>query len=258
MNAFNKKTIAIEYSLRGMMMADAKFTPVLKAFELAKSYHNGMRKDGETPEFSHQLNIVGYFINCQKMLLDPVGTLVAALMHDVVEDYSKGSKFWENESGCLKGLTPYGLDEVERDFGKKSKTTIDRLSKVINGYKKPTDQYFGELYTDMNALLVKAVDRLDNLNSMYSVFTLAKQRQYAMEVFDNFIPALKKGEALFPEQSFAYQMLKMSLKDKARSVLKNLETLEESGFDFSLTIGEQKFEKFKGARHRGERASQEL
>lgn len=233
---FEKQKIAVEYILRGLATADKKYVPVLRAFEIAKTYHSGIRKDGQTPEFKHQLNIAGSILNYMQLLIDPVQVLIAAFTHDLVEDYSKGSKTWDKDAERLKGLPFYNTEDLRSEFGVQAATTNNCLSKVINGFKKTYPQYFSEMAKDCTALIIKAEDRLDNLASMYSVFTLSKQKEYAEEVFEYFIPALKEGERNFPGQAHIYQMLKMRLKQKAQSVIEITQTFEQIGFDMSETV----------------------
>jgi (p)ppGpp synthase/HD superfamily hydrolase len=245
---YEKQKIAIEYTLRGLASADKKYIPVLRAFEIAKKYHSGIRKDGITPEFKHQLNIAGSIINYIDLLIDPAQVLIAAFTHDLVEDYSKGSKAWDKEAERLKNLPYYNMEDLRNEFGETAAIANNCLSKVINGFKKTYEQYFTEMALNFIALIVKAEDRLDNLASMYHVFTLEKQREYAEEVFKYFIPALKEGEKNFPNQAHVYQMLKMRLKQKAISVLETVDTFEKIGFDMTQTIGFNT-EKFSNQSH---------
>lgn len=240
MNKFEKQKIAIEHTLKGMAMVSPKYTAVLSAFEIAKSYHTGIRKDKKTPEFQHQLDIVGLILTYSNLLIDPVETLVSALLHDTVEDYSRGSKVWnkEEERDRLTNMIPYELIDVETKFGKEIATTVNSLSKVINNNKKPLDQYFGCLALNRSALIIKAEDRYNNLISMFDAFSVEKQRSYAKEVFDYFIPALKQGEKNFPEQGNVYQMLKIRLKDKANGVLKMCDALESLSLKMENSIPE--------------------
>lgn len=238
METFVKKQIAIEHLLRGMVSADKKYIPALKAFEISKKYHSGLRKDGKTPEFNHQLNIVGSILNYKDLLIEPVNAIVAAFLHDVVEDYSFGSKVWDKGEERLKNLVPYGLDDLESQFGIASKKTNNCLSKVINGHKKSSEQYFAELPLDSVALVIKAEDRIDNLDSMMFVFSLNKQAEYAKQVYDDFIPALKEGEKNFPEQVHVYQMLKVRLKSVAKHVLDQHEIYKKMGVDTTKTLPE--------------------
>ena len=235
---FEKQKIAVEHTVRGLSLLNPAYNKVLVAFEVAKRYHNGMRKDGKTQEFNHQLNIAGSILNYLPLLVDPVECLIAAFTHDVVEDYSQGSKAWakEEDRERLKNLPFYNSEDLRNDFGDKCAESNNCLSKVIRGFKKTYDQYFSEMSKNSVALIVKAEDRLDNLNSMYGVFTIAKQREYAEEVFEYFIPALKEGEKNFPDQAMVYQMLKIRLKQKAESVLNYVESFEELGLDLSLTV----------------------
>lgn len=46
----------------GMTMVDKRYAITLAAFDYAEKNHTGLRKDGVTPEFNHQLNIFGFMI----------------------------------------------------------------------------------------------------------------------------------------------------------------------------------------------------
>jgi hypothetical protein len=48
-----------------------RYFVAMKALEFARVRHIGTRKDKVTPEFSHQLHIVRFFINLSQLLGDP-------------------------------------------------------------------------------------------------------------------------------------------------------------------------------------------
>lgn len=100
-----KSLVMIRYWMlgRGMHLA-------LKAMEYAAAFHKGMRKDGMTPEFAHQIAIVRYLRTLEKELDDPEVTLTAAWLHDTPEDYDVGfdeilSQFGNTVTQAVRALT---------------------------------------------------------------------------------------------------------------------------------------------------------
>lgn len=54
-NAYQRLFIAMRYWLIGVSKNDKQYEPALEALEYAKHIHIGLRKDGKTPEFQHQI-----------------------------------------------------------------------------------------------------------------------------------------------------------------------------------------------------------
>jgi (p)ppGpp synthase/HD superfamily hydrolase len=175
---YQKLEIALRYFLKG-----AGFATALKALDFCLKWHKGLRKDGKTPESQHQIEIALYCITL-KGLLNLEMVLVAALLHDVLEDYP------EAEDDFIK---IFGQGEIYY--------TCQRLNK--NKAAKYVD-YFGTIANDPVASIVKGADRVHNVNSMVGVFSKEKQARYAAEVEEHFLPMLKKARKNFPEQLDAY------------------------------------------------------
>jgi (p)ppGpp synthase/HD superfamily hydrolase len=190
---FKKMKSTLRYWLLGKADDNPEYYRVLKSMEIAEKYHTGTRKDGKTPEFSHQLFICLYLKTMHKYLKDPVTTLITALLHDTLEDY------FEESSAELMRLFPneYHL--------------IMRISKVRNGVKIPYDQYFGEMKDCHICSIVKLADRVANISTMIGVFTEEKQISYLEEVNAWFLPMLKYARRMFPEQELAYENVKSFL-----------------------------------------------
>jgi (p)ppGpp synthase/HD superfamily hydrolase len=167
----------------------------LRALEFARARHTGKRKDGFTPEFQHQVEIALY-LSTLKDVRDEETTLAAALLHDVMEDYD------------------VEREEMERLFGKALADTVWRLTKVHKGVKKDLGAYFAEIAGDPVASLVKAGDRIHNVQSMVGVFSPAKQAEYIEEVERWFLPMLKAAERAFPDQAKAYLNARHLLKSQ--------------------------------------------
>lgn len=183
-----KQFVALKYWLLGRNYAQA-----LKALNFGRQYHKGTRKDGVTPEFVHQIEIA-LFLSTLKDVQDEQTTITAALLHDVMEDYD----------------VPGG--EIVTRFGVRVAEIVWKLTKKFQGVKKDLPTYFKEIAADPIASLVKGGDRINNVQTMVGIFSVAKQREYVREVEEHFLPMLKTAKYNFPEQSAAYfnitQMLK--------------------------------------------------
>lgn len=181
MNTYEKLKISLRYFLLG-----AGYTRAADALEFAASYHTGMRKDGVTPEFQHQIEIAHYIRTLLPSLMYPEDTLIAALLHDVTEDY-----------GVLHTI-------IDQRYGSLASTAVCLLDK--NG--KPYDVYFGAMAENPIASIVKGSDRMHNIQSMVGVFSAEKQLKYMQEVEQYFLPMLKNARRLYAKQEPAYENIK--------------------------------------------------
>lgn len=192
-----EKEVEIKYSklfnsiggyLKGKGMHKA-----IEAMEFAKEYHKGKRKNGITPEFQHQIEIALY-VQTLKELRHEEDVFCAVFLHDVREDYNVSH------------------EEIVERFGTRVADAVEKLSKVIDGVKKPAKQYFEAIATCPIASVVKLADRVNNVSTMTGVFTIAKQKDYLEETENWFIPLAKTCRKKFPDQSLSYYNATTSLK----------------------------------------------
>lgn len=186
---FSKLYIALKFRLKGMRMYDA-----MRALEFAKDIHDGYRKDGQTPEFQHQLEIAHYIMTL-KDIDDLEGAIIVALLHDTDEDYPHDIPLGQLES-----------------FGSTRAVAI----RTINKHTHTSDEeYYARVAMNALASIVKGVDRINNFQSMNrGRFTIEKQIKYAKAVVDHFLPMLKKARKRFPTQMDAYYNIEYMLKSQ--------------------------------------------
>ena len=199
MKRFDKLFVAFKYFLMGR-----KYFLALKALEFARNHHCGLRKDGNTPEFQHQLEIAMYLSTLPNLPQEEV-VYTVAILHDVMEDYE---------------VSP---EEMEKRFGKEVMDTVWLLTKKYKGNKKDEKQYFKDISENAIAALVKGADRIHNVQSMLNVFSKEKQAKYLEEVEQNFLPMIKQAKYRFPEHSGAFFNIQHMLKsqvDLFRAILK--------------------------------------
>jgi (p)ppGpp synthase/HD superfamily hydrolase len=191
------------------MAANApSYNDCLRALNFAEKVHVGLRKDGKTLEFYHQLSILGFLITQHANLEDPRSVYIAAILHDTPEDYPQ----YDAE---LTTMFP-------RDIA-----NIKALSKYRAGELIPYKVYFGEMETNPVTSVVKLVDRIHNLSSMVGVFTPEKKRKYVEEVTQWFLPMAKEARNNFPRQKDFYELAKSVLSMYVSSFTYFLDELEK-------------------------------
>lgn len=182
MQRYDKLHTALKYFLIGR-----KYHSALCALNFAKIHHTGVRKDGVTPEFQHQIEIALY-ITTLPDLMYPEVTLGATLLHDVIEDYNVSPEEMRHAVG-------QELTDISRLLSKKEK---------YSGAEKPLDVYFADIAKHPVCSIIKGADRIHNVQSMIGVFGTEKQAKYLDEVEHQFIPMLKTAKYNFPQQTAAY------------------------------------------------------
>lgn len=132
---------------------DAKL--IKKAFTISLEAHKDMRRKSGEPFIFHPLAVA-------EICVEEIGlgttSIIAALMHDVVED------------------TDIELADIERMFGKKITRIIDGLTKIRGVFEYGTSQqaenFRKMLFTlseDVRVILIKLADRLHNMRTLDSM-----------------------------------------------------------------------------------------
>ena len=130
---------------------------IKRAFFLAKEAHGGVRRRSGAPYLLHPIAVA-------KIVVDEIGlgvkSVVAALLHDVVED------------------TEYTVEDMERIFGPKIAKMVDGLTKMSGVFNADTSEqaeYFRKvlltLSDDVRVILIKIADRLHNMRTLGSMPT---------------------------------------------------------------------------------------
>ena len=184
---YTKQKIVIRAWLQGR-----GYFKALRAMDFAEKKHVGVRKDG-SPEFSHQVSQVLYAITLVDYFLYPEETLCVIFLHDVVEDYHVTE------------------EELTLLFGIMIAKAVIRISKVVNGVRIPDEIYYPNMDGCPIVTLAKPIDRFHNVMSMLGGFKPEKQVSYVEETVEKVMPRLKHGRRRFPEQTAAYENIKLVL-----------------------------------------------
>ncbi|WP_297625126.1 bifunctional (p)ppGpp synthetase/guanosine-3',5'-bis(diphosphate) 3'-pyrophosphohydrolase [Nocardioides sp.] len=142
-----------------------------RAYAVADKWHTGqMRKSGD-PYITHPLAVTTILADIG--MTEP--TLVAALLHDTVED------------------TPYTLDELRADFGDEVAVLVDgvtKLDKVQYGASAQAEtirKMIVAMSRDIRVLVIKLADRLHNMRTLRYV-PAASQERSSRETLDIYAP----------------------------------------------------------------------
>lgn len=184
---YTKQKIVIRAWLQGRGYFNA-----LRAMDLAEKKHVGKRKDG-SPEFSHQVSQALYAITLIDYFLHPEELLCVIFLHDIIED------------------TDVTEEQLFVLFGSIVSKATTRISKVRNGVRIPDEIYYKEMEECPITSIAKGIDRFHNILSMLGGFTPEKQVSYVEETIKKVLPLLKFGRRRFPEQTAAYENIKLVL-----------------------------------------------
>lgn len=200
MNKFEKKLLTLRQQLVG-----ARYFHALAALEFAHRFHTGLRKDGVTPEFQHQIEIALFALTLPDLMFREE-VIATILLHDVREDYD---------------ITDREIRDLffhNAEFAERVARAVENMTKVFRGVKKDEAMLFEAMSQDPIASIAKGCDRMHNLQSMVGVFKLSKQKDYIQEVHDLFLPMLKKARRLFPHQVNAYENIKHILQSQIQLI----------------------------------------
>jgi GTP diphosphokinase / guanosine-3',5'-bis(diphosphate) 3'-diphosphatase len=146
---------------------------VEKAYLFAKNAHGSQIRYTGEPYITHPVAVAQLLA---EMRMDPP-TIIAAILHDVVED------------------TAVGLDEIEEKFGKEITDLVDGVTKLTQIHFENHAQAQAENFrkmvmamtSDIRVILVKLADRLHNMRTLHGL-PPEKRRRISIETLEIFAP----------------------------------------------------------------------
>lgn len=124
-----------------------------RAYKLGEKMHAGQKRKSGEPYFTHPVTVA-------RMLIDlwaDKQTIIAALLHDTVED------------------TPLTLDEIEMEFGPSVRALVEGVTKLSReelGGRPTLDEQietlrkiFNLMQEDVRIMVIKLIDRLHNMQT---------------------------------------------------------------------------------------------
>ena len=166
--------------LKSIKLNDSQYdVPKIKqAYETAAAAHKGqLRKSGE-PYISHPVAVA--------VILADLGmdteSVVAALLHDVVED------------------TEISIDNVRKQFGEETAHLVSGMTKLSKFYFYSREEHQAEnvrkmliaMARDVRVVIIKLADRLHNMRTLEYVEDAQKQRDTALETMEIYAPIAQR------------------------------------------------------------------
>ena len=154
-------------------LTDDECTQVLKAFELADKAHEGQFRASGEPYIMHPLAVADILAHLQ---IDHI-TLMAALMHDVVEDTSYSKEDLEEMFGSEVAFLVDGVTKLNQfQYETKEDRQMENYRKMILAMAK-----------DVRVVVIKLGDRLHNMRTLKHMRS-DKQKRIAKETLEIFAP----------------------------------------------------------------------
>lgn len=154
-------------------LTDDECDQVLKAFELADKAHEGQFRASGEPYIMHPLAVADILAHLQ---IDHI-TLMAALMHDVVEDTSYSKEDLEEMFGSEVAFLVDGVTKLNQfQYETKEDRQMENYRKMILAMAK-----------DVRVVVIKWGDRLHNMRTLKHMRS-DKQKRIAKETLEIFAP----------------------------------------------------------------------
>ena len=133
--------------------SEAEFQELKAAYDFSAAAHEGQKRQTGEPYFIHPCAVVNILVD---LGFDDVSTLVAAFLHDVLED------------------TPVTADELEQKFGKEVLELVEGVTKLdkIKFVSAEDEQaenlrkMFFAMAKDYRVIIIKLADRLHNMRTL--------------------------------------------------------------------------------------------
>ena len=146
---------------------------IIDAYNFANDAHKNQFRESGEPYIVHPINVC---INLAKFHADGA-TLVAGMLHDVVED------------------TKYTLEDVEKHFGNEVAKLVDGVTKISNIHFSSLDEardanirrIITSLNEDVRVIIIKLCDRLHNMRTL-KYKAKNKQQRSAKETLTIYVP----------------------------------------------------------------------
>lgn len=180
---------------------------IKKAFNISLEAHKDMRRKSGEPYIYHPLEVA---LVCVEEIGLGTTSIIAALLHDVVED------------------TDLELEDIEREFGHKVMTIIDGLTKISGvfeyGSSQQAENFRKMLLTlseDVRVILIKLADRLNNMRTLGSM-PRHKQLKIASETMYLYAPLAHRLGLYAIKSELEDLYLKYTEADTYREIVKKI------------------------------------
>ena len=146
---------------------------VKKAYDVSANAHEGQQRISGDPYITHPLEVACILADLEM----DTSSIIAALLHDTVEDTTFKTEDVEREFGQEVAMLVTGLTKLEKlKFESKQEQQAENLRKMFLAMAK-----------DLRVILIKLADRLHNMRTL-KYMRQEKQIQKATETLEIFAP----------------------------------------------------------------------
>lgn len=186
--------IKVTSNLSDRLFDEKRMYTYIKSYATAKSLyqtrstlayvrdmHEGQVRKGKdkVPYVNHPLSLVCHAI---ALGMDEDNLLSAALLHDICEDCGVAAE-----------------DLPVNDDTKRSVSLLTKNKKVTKASEEGLREYYERLSEDRIALMVKILDRCNNISNMASGFTVERMASYIIETEEYIYPLLDMADKKYPQ-----------------------------------------------------------
>ncbi|KAL0263785.1 UNVERIFIED_CONTAM: hypothetical protein PYX00_011083 [Menopon gallinae] len=165
---------------------------ILKTLEFAIKAHKGQKRNSGQDYITHPVSVASIVLDYFK----DTSSIIAALLHDVVED------------------THYSLDDISNSFGGEVAILVEGVTKLSKIKFRDSAQAKAEnlrkfilsISKDIRILIIKLADRLHNLRTIKYLSNKEKQKEIALETLEIYVPLAERIEA---KEKYEYSKLEM-------------------------------------------------
>lgn len=158
--------------LKGYLPAD-EIQQVRRAYFYAEQAHDGQKRSSGEPYVSHPLAVATILANLHM----DYQALIAALLHDVIEDTSVGKQAVTEQFGSVVAELVDGVSKLTQiTFESKAEAQAENFRKMVLAMAE-----------DIRVIIVKLADRLHNMRTL-GVLRPDKKRRIGRETLDIYAP----------------------------------------------------------------------
>jgi guanosine-3',5'-bis(diphosphate) 3'-pyrophosphohydrolase len=152
---------------------EADFDLVRKAYEIARTAHEGQNRSSGEEYIIHPLNVTSILI---KLKMD-INTILSGLLHDVIEDSEITAEDLELKINPQVAEIVIGLTKISKiKFKSTEENQAENFRKMLVAMAK-----------DLRVIIVKLADRMHNMRTLQYI-SLEKQKRVAQETLDIYVP----------------------------------------------------------------------
>ena len=221
MKLFNQLRNQLSY------LSSAAIEKIFEAYQVAQKAHENQKRHSGEPYITHPVAVAGILAD---MHMDEQ-TIIAALMHDVIEDSPITKEDLSRQFGIAVSELVDGVSKLSRlEFKNKAEAQAQNFHKMMLAMSR-----------DIRVVMIKLTDRLHNMRTLNSL-PPPKRRRIARETLEIYAPIANRlgmrkictelenlgFSAFYPER---YRILKETVHRLSGGQKKVMQTVEKKLYD---------------------------